>query len=183
MERDVDRQISDWLTAVRREFVRIASRRVNADDVEDVVQEAMRVIAEKGIDRGVRPLEEEMPLAWCFQVLRHTIGNHYQRERTRHRRLEGDPDAVERAHRSGDAMAASLDAMDALTTLTVIESALREMGRTDSRCARYLSRLGDGERAGSIADAEKIERTAFYRRLYRCRQKLRQILTARGVVV
>ena len=34
-----------------------------------------------------------------------------------------------------------------------------------------------------IADDESIARSVFYRRLYRCRQKLRDLLTAKGVVV
>jgi len=175
--------MSEWLTAVRREFVRIASRRVSADDVEDVVQDAMRVIAEKRMDRGAEPVDGQMPLAWCFQVLRHTIGNHYQRERTRHRHLEGDAGAVDRAEGGPDSGPTSLEAMDSFATLTVIEDALGAMRRPDAKCARYLSRLADGERAGSIAESERIERAAFYRRLYRCRQKLRDILTAKGVMV
>jgi hypothetical protein len=73
--------------------------------------------------------------------------------------------------------------MDSQTTLTIIEEALVDMGRTDGTCAGYLSRMADGGRAGDIADDEAIERSVFYRRLYRCRQKLRDILAKRGVVV
>ena len=136
------------------------------------------MIAEKGIDRGAEPVDELMPLAWCFQVLRNTIGNHYQRQRTRQSRTEVDPAAVDRAHSPR-----VFESMDSQATLTLVENALDEMARTDTRCAGYLSRLADGARAGDIADDESIARAAFYRRLYRCRQKLRNLLTARGVMV
>jgi len=174
----IERQTSEWLSGLRREFVRVASRRVDEGDVEDVVQEAMRVIAEKGIDRGADPIDGTVPLQWCFQVLRHTIGNHYQRQRTRQRWTETDSDAVGRAQSPR-----VFESMDSETTLELVESVLEQMARTDARCAHYLSRLADGARAGDVADDEAIERTAFYRRLYRCRQKLRDLLAARGVIV
>jgi len=158
--------------------VRIASRRVDENDVEDVVQEAMRVISEKGIDRAAPPVEGVVPLAWCFKVLRNTIGNHYQRQRTRQRWTESDADAVERAQNPR-----VLESLDSENTLSLVEGALDEMARTDPPCAGYLSRLADGARPGDIADDESVERPAFYRRLYRCRQKLRELLTAKGVVV
>jgi len=175
---DIERRLSEWLSGLRREFVRIASRRVDEADVEDVVQEAMRVIAEKGIDRAVAPAGETAPLAWCFQVLRNTIGNHYQRQRTRRRWVEENPDGAPRT-RSRDV----LEAMDSRAILALVEDALSEMARTDARCARYLSRLADGARAGEIARDETIERAVFYRRLYRCRKKLRDLLAKRGVGV
>jgi len=151
---------------------------VDESDVEDVVQEAMRVIAEKGIDRAALPLEGVAPLAWCFQVLRNTIGNHYQRQRTRQRWTESDADAGERAQNPR-----VLESLDSEQTLLVVEGALGEMARSDPTCAAYLSRLADGARPGEIADDESVERPAFYRRLYRCRQKLRDILIEKGVVV
>jgi RNA polymerase sigma factor (sigma-70 family) len=175
---DIERRTSEWLSGLRREFVRIASRRVDESDVEDVVQEAMRVIAEKGIDRGADPVDGFVPLAWCFQVLRNTIGNHYQRQRTRQRWTETDPVAVDRAHSPRVS-----ESMDSQTTLALVEDALDDMARTDAKCADYLTRLADGARAGDIADDEAIGRAVFYRRLYRCRQKLRDLLTSRGVVV
>ena len=168
---------SRWLADLRREFVRLASRRVDADDVEDVVQDAMRVIAEKGIDRGAAPVGDAMPLAWCFQVLRNTIGNHYQRQRTKQRWTDTNEEVVARAP------ANAIESLDSGSTLSVIEGALADMAKTDGKCAGYLSRLADGARAGDIADEESVERAAFYRRLYRCRQKLRELLVARGVAL
>lgn len=166
----------EWLARLRGEFVRVATRRVEAAEVEDVVQEAMRIIAEKGIDRAAEPVEGRPPVAWCFQVLRNTIGNYYQRERTRRRWVEDDTEAI--------AVAPSptpLESLDSQRTLSVIEDTLAGMRRSDPTCAGYLMRILEGERAGELAASESVERGAFYRRLYRCRQKLRELLEARGV--
>lgn len=173
---NISRRSSEWLTRLRREFVRVTSRRVEAGDVEDVVQEAMRIIAEKGIDRASEPVQGRPPVAWCFQVLRNTIGNYYQRERTRRRWVETDPEATGVAR-----VASPLESLDSQRTLTLIETTLADMMRSDPTCAGYLLRIVEGERAGELAASESIERGAFYRRLYRCRQKLRELLNARGV--
>ena len=45
-----------------------------ADEAEDLVQSALGIIMEKMQDRP--------DLAWCLQVLRNVIGNHYQRRRS-----------------------------------------------------------------------------------------------------
>lgn len=174
---NTSRQSGEWLARLRREFVRVAGHRVEAAEVEDVVQEAMRIIAEKGIDRAAEPLEGRPPLAWCFQVLRNTIGNHYQRERTRRRWVEDDPDATGVA-----ASPTPLESLNSARTLSIIEATLADMMHSDPTCAGYLLRIVDGQRAGELADSESIERGAFYRRLYRCRQKLRELLSTRGVV-
>lgn len=173
----IERQ-SEWLRSLQREFTRIASRRVEAADVDDVVQDAMTVIAQKGIDRNAEAVGQPPPLAWCFQVLRHTIGNHYQRQRTRRSWVHEDAGAIERADGT-----TRIEAMTSEETLAVVEGALDELARTDAACAGYLSRMADGARAGDIADAESVERAAFYRRLYRCRRKLRQLLLAKGLDV
>jgi DNA-directed RNA polymerase specialized sigma24 family protein len=172
----IDGQRSTWLESVRRQFVRIASRRVDADDVEDVVQEALGIIAEKGIHGGIDLVDDGPPLASCFQVLRNVIGNHYQRSRTRSRWTTTDADAVDRAP-GGD----FLESMSSQETLAVVEATLEEMARSDAACAGYLSRMADGARARKIAEEARIEVTAFYRRLYRCRQKLRALLRDRGI--
>ena len=63
-------------------FVTVAARRVESDAVEDLVQDALRIVHEKA---GVGPgtlVDGRPALAWCFQVLRNVIGNHYQRRRS-----------------------------------------------------------------------------------------------------
>lgn len=163
-----------WLELLRARLVEIAQRRVDASDVDDVVQDALRVIAEKrfGPEDGAAGGRPE--LAWCFQVLRNTIGNHYRREETRRRRLVStDPDGA-----SGQRFAEELGSHEALA---LIEDALHEMHRGDPRCARYLSRLIDSAKPHEVASEEGLDPPVFYRRLYRCRKKMRDLLTARGV--
>lgn len=166
---------SRWLDDLRARFVRIAARRVSDGDVEDVVQEAMRVIAEKGLDRSDPVVDGLPPLAWCFQVLRNTIGNHYQRQRTRERWTQSDPGAVDRA--------GVIEAMDSGETLAVIEGALDDMKHRDPKCAHYLSRLADGAKPRELAGDEAIDVAVLSRRLYRCRAKLRDLLSAKGVMI
>lgn len=172
---DPERATGTWLVALRAEFIRIASRRVDDADVEDVAQEAMRVIVEKGVERDTPSVEGAAPLAWCFQVLRNTIGNYYQRRRTRRRWTEPDTGVA------GEV--AAIESFDSHRTLALVERALEEMRRSDPQCARYLSRLADGERVRDIAGDESLDVPVFSRRLYRCRRKLRDLLTAKGVVV
>jgi len=167
----------DWLEKLRARFIEVAARRVGESDVEDVVQEAMRVVVEKRIVPGGEVVGELPPMAWCFQVLRNTIGNHYGREDTRRRRLV----AEEHSASEVAAPARFAEEMDSRETLRVIEDALVEMGRSDPQCGRYLMRLVDDARPQAVAADEGLEPAVFYRRLYRCRQKLRGLLTARGV--
>jgi RNA polymerase sigma factor (sigma-70 family) len=167
---------AEWLALLRKRFVEVASRRVGASDVEDVVQEALRVIAEKGLGPLSGAIEGRPPVAWCFQVLRNAVGNHYHREDTRRRRLTARPDddEVGAAHRTAEEL-------ESTEALRLIEDALREMGRGDPSCARYLNRIVDGHRPQDVAEAEGLDPPVFYRRLYRCRRKLRDLLIARGL--
>lgn len=167
---------SRWLLDLRQQLLRIASSRVDQSDVEDVVQEAMQIIAEKRINRGAEPVQDVAPLAWCFQVLRNVIGNYYQRRRTSRQWVDG-------ANVDGAPAPVVMDALDSDTTLSLVEEALEDMRRSDPECAGYLNRLADGERSGAIADSHSIARAVFYRRLYRCREKLRGLLGEKGVVV
>jgi RNA polymerase sigma factor (sigma-70 family) len=165
-----------WLEKLRKRFVEVATRRVGESDVEDVVQDAMRVVAEKGLGPGAEPIEGRPPVAWCFQVLRNAVGNHYRREETRQRRLVSSPTA-------GDAEPSQrlVEELESVETLRLIEDALDEMRRGDPKCGRYLALLVDGARPQDVAVDEGIEAPVFYRRLYRCRRKLRELLVARGV--
>ena len=55
------------------------------------------------------------------------------------------------------------------------------MATRDRDCARYLQRLFDGVAPGELARQEGLEEAALYRRVYRCRIKLRTLLARRGV--
>ena len=168
----------DWHGRLRVRLLEVARRRVHADSVEDVVQDALRVIAEKGPPEiGGRTPEGRPALVWCFQVLRHTIGNHYQRERTRRARLAGDTALSRRA----DPGPAPLEALASREAVGMIHAALEALDREADRCARYLRSLAGGTPVGRLAVEEQVKEAILYRRIYRCREKLRQLLRERGV--
>jgi RNA polymerase sigma factor (sigma-70 family) len=170
---------NEWLERLRQRFVNVARRRVSEADVEDVVQDAMGVVLEKGIDRGAGAVGDLPPLAWCFQVLRNTIGNHYRRERTRRRWVTPDTEGIDRETSTAER---PFEALGTDEALRAIEEAIDDVSRESPNCGRYLSRLLDDARPNDVAEEEGLEPSVFYRRLYRCRQKLRLRLQERGIV-
>lgn len=162
-----------WYRSMHQRMLGIARRRVDTDDAEDVVQQAMQIIVEKGVHPGGE-VDGQPSLAWCLRVLRNVIGNHYQRSRVQRRHVDAsmDLEQVEVAIESLDADAAH----DRLTRL------LAEFARDASDCGRYLRRLAEDADVHEIAAEENIASHAFYQRLYRCRRRFREFLRARGVL-
>jgi len=168
-----------WLFQLRVRLVHVAARRVNPDAVEDVVQDALRVIVGRALSGpGGDEMEGMPPIAWCFQVLRNTIGNHYQRVRSRDARTA----SIQSAGELADAGLTPLEACEADDAARRVHQAIADLGVTDAACADHLSRLADGAKPGDLARALAIDEAAFYRRLYRCREKLRARLAARGIL-
>lgn len=166
----------DWYEHLRQRFVDVAKRRVPEPDVDDVVQEALRIVYEKGVGADDSDVEGWPPVAWCFRVLRNVIGNHYRRRRTRRRFVEPDA-AVEDVPDSSS----PLEALASAQAVTIIRQALDRMAEEDAPCGRYLARVLSGAAPNIVASEEGLEEAVFYRRLYRCRQKLRALLAKRGV--
>lgn len=158
----------EWLQNLRERFLAVATRRVPEDSVEDVVQDALSVVIEKGGDQP--------DLAWSFQVLRNVIGNHYQKTRTRARELH--PEDVG----PGSAPRSPLEALEDREFVDLVEASLGDLSGGDSDCARYLRALLHGGSPASIAEQEQLDAAVLYRRVYRCRGKLRMILRRKGVL-
>ncbi len=156
-----------WIGELTRRFTEVAARRVNPASIEDLVQDALRVVIEKGGDRP--------RLDWCFQVLRNVIGNHYQREKTRRRFVVPDPE------READAAATEVTALEAMEGQELVDLLRTGVGTLGEPCSNYLGRLMVGESPARISTEEGLEAAVFYRRLYRCRQKLREWLKSKGV--
>ncbi len=159
-----------WLAPLRERFLSIARRRVHPDVAEDLVQDALRVIVERN------PGDDPPPLPYCFQVLRNVIGNHYQKERVRRRRAESEAAAGE----VPDDGPTPLEALAADDAVRVVHDCLQGMSASDPSCTRYLRRLMGGATPAGVADEEGLAAAVFYRRLYRCRLKLRELLDQRG---
>lgn len=165
------------LEALRARLHSIARRRVAPDAVDDLVQEALRIVVERQLlSRSGGHTEGELRLAACFQVLRNVIGNHYQRERVRRRRLTGE----DAAHGVAAEGPTPIEALESAQAIGLLERTLEVLAATDAACARYLRALAGGATPRDAARAESLEETVFYRRVYRCRQKLRALLEREG---
>ena len=169
-----------WLGEVRSRFLAVARRRVPADAAEDVVQEALRILVEKSaFEPGVEAPGGAPALAYGFAVLRNVIGNHYQRERVRR-----SVHAAEGAGSSApDPAPTPLEALATEERVRIVRESLETLATTDGACARYLQRLLDGAAPGELARHEGLEEAVLYRRVYRCRVKLRALLEQRGMGV
>lgn len=172
-------EISDErLLNLRARFTAVARRRVPVDAVEDLVQEAMQVVLTKGSKLSADAMENGLPtLTWCFQVLRHVIGNYYRR------RGVGTDRAVPIDETAPTASSAPtpVEALDQGRLAQWIENAMKKLRDTDPGCARYLDRLLAGIRPAALAVEEGLTEPVLYRRVYRCRTKLRDYLAAEGV--
>jgi RNA polymerase sigma factor (sigma-70 family) len=169
-----------WLGMLRTRFLEIARRRVAAAAVEDTVQEALRVVYERGIVAAaagqVRMEDGLPPLAWCFQVLRNTIGNHYQRQQ--HRRHE----TLSEAHTAASPEPDPLESLEQGELARQLGAALDALALSAPDCARHLRRLLAGATPAALAADEGLAAEPLYRRLYRCRARLRELLIERGVL-
>ena len=161
-----------WLASLRARLTEIAARRVPEDAVEDLVQDAMQVVLEKGPEAASRDGAPTPPLAWCFLVLRNVIGNWYQK-----RRDHAEVDDLPLADGRPDPLAALATEERART----VRGAVEELRRTNADCARWLWSMAEGEKPAALAERAGVEAGAFYRRVYRCRKKLEAILRAKGV--
>ena len=143
-------------------------RRVPDEAVEDLVQDALAIIVRRSREGGEAGVPD---LRWCFQVLRNVIGNWYQKRRA-HVPLDADMES---------------SAPDPLAALTAAERTrqVREAMITlrDEReeCARWLWALARGSKPRDLAAAESVDAKLFYRRVYKCRRRLQEILGAKGV--
>ena len=166
-----------WLAELRARFVAIARRRVPPEAVEDVVQDTLRIVIEKGWNGpGAADLDGRPALAWCMQALRNVIGNHYQRTRVRAARA-ADPARLERV---ADGRREPLEALAGRDAERIVRAALADLSRGDAPCGRWLWALAEDRTPGELAREAGIEEGAFYRRLWRCREKLRAALADRG---
>ena len=165
-----------WLSDLQRRFVEIARRRVPYEAAEDLAQDAIRIVLEKGIRPGDGPVDELPPLAWCFQVLRNAVGNFYQKQRTLSRNTDLE-------HARGLAGGPTpLESLEQAELVGLVESSLQEMDRAGDACGGYLRELAGGISPSVLAEREGIEAAVLYRRLYRCRAKLREVLERQGVL-
>lgn len=168
------------LRALRDRFVSVARRRVPEDAAEDLVQSALQVVIERGWRPGMADRIDDLPpLAWCFQVLRHTIGNYYQRRRTADARLT--PLGLTSREES-IAEETPLEALEAREARRLVMAAIDSFAGDGTDCRHYLRRLLEGATPADLATEASLIESVLYRRVYRCREKLRGLLRERGIL-
>ncbi len=161
---------------LRVRFLQIAKRRVRADDCEDVVQEALRIVHARLTDRS----PERGILIWSLTVLRNVIGNYYQKKA----RLDRGEPFEERKH-----AAVATVGFPGREEVDAVVEALGRLARREPRCGalfrRILESLDEGGSPREISqramarfleDEGDTSRGALYVALHRCRQRLRDIL-------
>lgn len=172
-----DRDAAAWAAPLRARLLAVARRRVPAEAAEDLVQETLRILLEKGFrGPGSEAMEGVPAMAFAFRVLRNVIGNHYQRDRIRRRRIA--PQASGLA--ATDPAPGPLEALTDDEARRVVTRCLDALAASDEACARYLRRLIDGVAPAALARDEGLAAAVLYRRVYRCRLKLRALLEDRG---
>jgi DNA-directed RNA polymerase specialized sigma24 family protein len=176
--------------SLRVRFLLIAKRRVRAEDVEDVAQEALRIV----LARYGRRERAGQVLTWGLAILRNVIGNYYQRREKQTREEPFD----ERRHPAGTRGAGPIAGPGAdggNETWNEVLEAIGRLARREPRCAvlfrRILESLDEGGAPGQVsrramermrADFGAMSRGALYVALHRCRASLRGILQDMGAL-
>lgn len=171
--------------ALRERFISLAKRRLREDDMEDTVQDALAIALAK---YRTRPAGTPI-LPWSLLVLRHTIGNAYQRRARAAAREEPSGSPESEVAPAGEPSGDPLGALEREEMVARLTGALRRLSRANPRCGaifrHVLERLSRGEDAepgawpGPAAAGHGIAgmTTAnFYVALHRCRARLRRIL-------
>ena len=166
-----------WYERLRERFLSVARSRVPLETVEDLVQEALRIVHERRAAVAPDGLIDGRPrLAWCYQVLRNTIGNYYLKTRKRGRA------AANHIQEDTGSSLTPAEILESRETIRLIEDGLKELASQGGDCERYIRKILDGVKVGDLATAESVDPLILYRRVYRCRARLRLILEQKGVL-
>ncbi len=175
---------SALFSTLRVRFLDIAKRRVQDSDLEDVTQEALRIIhakySEKKSDRGMLP--------WSCAVLRNVIGNYYQAMGARRRReqITADPRAFpvrDEGTLPGTAALESAETRERVVeAITILSRRHPRCGLVFRRILENLERGGDPREVtrraidGLLRDDRSLKAGNLYVILHRCRAHLREIV-------
>jgi DNA-directed RNA polymerase specialized sigma24 family protein len=180
-----DREAEERLFAeLRVRFAAVAKRRVRPEELEDVVQETLRVVLTR---HAGRPRESGI-LPWSYAVLRNVIGNCYQRRRRGVIHLPpGGETPAELRIAPGAAGEDPLEELDRSQVVRALDRALAVLGRQHPRCAvlfqAILRALVEGGGSRSVSTRALVlarealpdlSSTSFYVALHRCRARLRE---------
>ncbi|MBU1702094.1 MAG: sigma-70 family RNA polymerase sigma factor [Candidatus Eisenbacteria bacterium] len=172
---------------LRVRFHSIAKRRVRADDVDDVIQDAIQIVHRKYKDLEI----SAGILVWSLTVLRNVIGNYYQAKRREGRQMSHDDQTLE----IREPLAVSLWdekwrwAEQTSGLIERIADAIQALSQNDQRCGKIMKgvlksiELGGGQREVSQRamgmiheDFPFLSRASYHVALHRCRARLRALL-------
>lgn len=170
--------------ALRERFLSLAKQRVQRDDQEDVVQDALRVVLAR---YGTRPSAVGI-LPWSLMVLRNVIGNYYQRRSREEARLVSLDDREESREGTVPLTSPSVD-IDLSCANDRVTAAISLLSRERPKCGaifrHILESLAEGGRPREVsriamqrvrADHPEMSAGSFYVALHRCRSRLQEIL-------
>jgi len=163
--------------SLRVRFFQVAKRRVRSDDVEDVLQEGLRIVHLKL--RSRRHTDGVLP--WSMAILRNVVGNYYRKRSVEARRIEFPAESRD---------ASDLDeARERAEEMDRLSRALDVLSRSHPRCGalyreilRSLDEVGDlpGRSRGAMEMVlqrfPNMTPGTIYVALHRCRSRLRRIL-------
>jgi RNA polymerase sigma factor (sigma-70 family) len=158
-------------SSFRQQIVRLAQKRLQRDEVEDVVQQTMSTLWEK----RTSVLDPEHLMPFIFQVLRNKLGDTYRRKKLK-----------KETHVSGPKVLDSLKTPTAETPELLLEE--KELGRIlrdaidicaaeNGTWGKVLKLLQEGLSREEIQrELGDIPMSTVYTRIFRARQSLMKIL-------
>lgn len=141
----------------------IARKRIQGDASQDVVQEAIVILNAK-MDQ-IQNDGEILPFA--FTILRNCIGNHYKKVRREQRVIEFSV-AIE---------SAEVAAEERSDWQEVLSKALVYLKKESPRCAQLFEAVLESAGIAELQTLLDLTAENVYRTLYRCRNRLKRILT------
>lgn len=176
-----DQAESRLFETLRVRFLDVVKQRVPEDDVEDVVQEGLRIVHLK---LSFRPLTGGF-LPWSYSILRNVVGNYYKKASRRKRGVGFD----EQVHGATDE-----DISGDLERQRIVDHLAEKLlllSRTHPRCAVLFDKIlqvfekkregrGDTQTIYDLVRDEFPEMSpgTFYTALHRCRARLRALMNA-----
>lgn len=174
---------SALLTDLRVRFLQVAKRRLQEDDCEDVVQEALQIVLLRYAERQ----PQQNILVWSFAVLRNVIGNYYQR---RKRQMRNEP-YEERIHSAASAERGTDDLVATKEVFAGLKKALTTLAHEEPRCGRLFQIVLEScDEGGTPVEInrramkrmrvkyDRMTQGALYVALHRCRRRLKEIVSS-----
>ena len=140
----------------------MAKKRIRGVAYEDAVQETLIIVKAK-----LPELENEKNvLPFVFQILRNCIGNYYQKVRTEQKYIDFSAD-----------MSHALRFDENQDWFQILSKAISHLRSDNVRCADLLEAVMRSAEIEELKKLLNLDEANVYRTLYRCRNRLKEIIT------